>query len=91
MVVKEEMCLIGCDVVALFPSLSSKRTGEIVRERVLKSKLKFEGFDFNHGRRYILLNKHLTGDLGSLRKTLPWRKKAGGNDPVMTGAAGTKI
>ena len=91
MVAKEEMCLIGCDVVALFPSLSSKRTGEIVRERVLKSKLKFEGFDFNHGRRYILLNKHLTGDLGSLRKTLPWRKKAGGNDPVMTGAAGTKI
>ena len=43
---EKERCLIGCDVVALFPSLTSKRTGEIVRDRIMKSGLKFEGINY---------------------------------------------
>ena len=77
----EEFCLIGCDVVALFPSLTSKRTGEIIRERIMKSRLKFEGFDYKQGRRYIVLNRDRTGNIGKLGKTLPWRKKEGGTKP----------
>ena len=87
----QERCLIGCDVVALFPSLSSRRTGEIVRERVMKSSLEFEGFDYKQGLRYIILNKHLTGKLDSLRRILPWRRKDGGSNPKMTGTMGSKI
>ena len=89
--VEEDFCLIGCDVIALFPSLTSKRTGEIIRDRILKSPLKFEGFDSKQGRRYIVLNQHLTGNLGSFRRTLPWRRKCGGTKPTMTGAMGSKI
>ena len=89
---EEESCLIGCDVVALFPSLTSRRTGEIVRERLLKSKLEFPGFDDKQGRRYIILNKHLTGDLKKIEKILPWRRKeGGGSKPTMTGSMGTKL
>ena len=87
----EETCLIGCDVVALFPSLTSKRTGEIIRERVMKSKLVFEGFDYDQGRRYIVLNRHLTGNMKDLSKTLPWRRKDGGTVPTMTGSMGSKL
>ena len=48
---EEDHCIIGCDVVALFPSLTSKKTGEIIRERIIKSKLSFKGFDYQQGRR----------------------------------------
>ena len=65
-------------VVALFPSLTSKRTGEIIRNRIMKSEIEFVGFDYDQGRRYIVLNEHLTGGLGDLRRVLPWRRKAGG-------------
>ena len=35
-----EMCLLGLDVTALFPSMSAKRTGEIVRRRMTRSRMK---------------------------------------------------
>ena len=88
---EEESCLIGCDVVALFPSLTSRRTGEIIRNRIMKSELKFEGFDYKQGRRYIQLNRHLTGGIKEIGRTLPWRKKEGGTKPCMTGSMGTKL
>ena len=33
-----EMCLLGLDVTALFPSMSAKRTGEIIRRRIMRSR-----------------------------------------------------
>ena len=33
-----KMTLVGMDAVALFPSLSGKRTSRIVRKRIVKSK-----------------------------------------------------
>ena len=41
-----EMVLIGNDVIAQFPNIKSKNTGRIVRHRVEKSPLEFEGFDY---------------------------------------------
>ena len=79
-----KMCLLGLDVVALFPSMSSRKTGEIVRKRLMKSKLSFSGFDWRRGAAYVVINKHLTSNIGSLWKVLPYRKKVGGTQPGMT-------
>ena len=40
-----EMCMLGLDVEALFPSMTSARTGEILRKRMMRSSMKVEGFD----------------------------------------------
>ena len=72
-------------------SLTSKKNGEIVRKKIEECPLNFEVLDYAQGRRYIALNKHLTGEHGSLRRTLPWRRKAGGTVRRMTGAMGTKL
>ena len=61
-----------------FPSIMSKNTGIIVRKMVIKSPLRFDGFDYKQGLRYIVINKHLTGDLQVLANVLPWRRKVGG-------------
>ena len=42
-------CLLGLDVVALFPSMTSKRSGMIVRERVRKSTIVPASFDWKVG------------------------------------------
>ena len=56
----QEVCLLGLDVVALFPSMKSLTTGRIVREHVLRSPLKIEGFNWRQGARYIVVNKRYT-------------------------------
>ena len=82
-----ELCLLGLDVEALFPSMTSARTGEIVRRRMMKSKMKVEGFQWKVGLVYILMNKHLTTNLGKMWKILPYRRKVGGNAPGMASKA----
>ena len=52
-----ERVLIGNDIVGLFPNIKSKNTGRICKERVEKSDLVIEGFDYKHGARYIIMNK----------------------------------
>ena len=82
-----EMCLIGVDVIALFPNIKSKNTGKIVRNAVISSPIKIRGFDWKQGVRYILINKHLTGDLIKIWRLLPWKTKGG----VMPGMTNRKI
>ena len=77
----QEVCLIGLDVGALFPSMKSTTTGKIIRQHVLKSKLKIDGFDWREGARYIVINKKYTGDLGCIWKVLPWCRKVQGTAP----------
>ena len=79
-----DVCLLGNDVVALFPSIKSKSTGKIVRKRVILSSLKFEGFDWRQGARYVVMNKHLTSDLHELWGILPYRRKTQGVEPGMS-------
>ena len=71
------------DVVALLPSMQSATTGRIVREHVLKSPLKIDGFDWKQGARYIMVNKNYTGNLKCLWNVLPWKRKVGGTAPGM--------
>ena len=40
-----------------------------------ESSLEFEGFDYKQGGRYIVMNRHYTGDLKPLWNVLPWRRK----------------
>ena len=79
-----EVCLLGNDVVALFPSIKSKNTGKIVRKRVIMSSIKFEGFDWRLGARYVVMNKHLTSDLHELWGVLPFRRSNKGVEPGMS-------
>ena len=66
-----------------FPSMSAKRTGEIIRRRRMRSKMKVEGFDWRKGLVYIQMNHHLTGNLRNMWKILPYRSKVGGTAPGM--------
>ena len=59
-----------------------------MREEVEESNLKFEGFDYKQGGRYIVMNKQYTGNLKPLWNVLPWRRKNQGTAPGMTGKAG---
>ena len=68
------LTLIGLDVVGLFPAMMSKTTGEIILKMVLKSMIQIRGFQWKQGVRYILLNKHLTGDLEVISGLLPKTK-----------------
>ena len=42
----ERLLLIGADVIALFPSMTSQRTGKISRDQVTESPVKFENLNF---------------------------------------------
>ena len=77
------MCMIGLDVEALFPSLSSKKPGEIVRKRIMMSSVQLRGFNWKLGLTYIVIKKHLTSNIGTLWKILPYRRKVGGTTPWM--------
>ena len=78
-----EMCLVGNDVVALFPSIQSTSTGRIVRKEVEESPMQIEGFDHRLGAQHIAMNKKYTGDLAPIANILPWRSKAPGCAPGM--------
>ena len=82
------MCLIGSDVVALYPSLSPRNTGEIVKNRIEKSNVKFEGFDEKKGLTYIRMNEDRAGNIEELEHLLPKRVSNKGSTPTMAGVTG---
>ena len=84
---KMRMSLIGLDVEALFPSMTSARTGEIVRKRMMRSSLNPAGFNWKMGLVYIRMNKNLTSSVGNMWKILPFRRKVGGTEPGMSSEA----
>ena len=79
--------MLAWDAEALFPSMSAKKTGEIVRRRIQASPITPEGFDWKVGLVYIEMNRHLTGPLGTLKRILPHRRRTGGRAPGMTSKA----
>ena len=80
-----ELALVGMDAVALFPSLTSRRTARIVRERIEESKIKLEGFNWKKGLIYILINKEIPSKIPTeVRKYIPFRKSNRGVQPGMT-------
>ena len=83
--VKEDyaLCIIGNDVVSLFPSLDSVDTGRIVREEVTRSTMEIEGFNVKLGGKYIAMNEEYTSDLEEVRALLPTRMTKPGVRPTM--------
>ena len=75
-------CLIGSDVKALYPSIQSKKTGQIIRKRVENSSIKFEGFDIKAGLSYISMNKNLT-EVAEIEHLLPTRRSGKTTDLKM--------
>ena len=78
-----EVTLIGNDVTALYPSLSAENTARIIRDEIMKSEIKFEGFDTNRGRAYLQINRDLIEDIESIEHLLPKRKSKSGTSPGM--------
>ena len=72
---RDEYILVGTDVISLFPSLSSERTGKAVREQVRKSKMKWEDVDYMWLSLYIHLNRQLCSNLEEIKHLLPKRRK----------------
>ena len=65
-----KMCIIGSDVVSLFPSLKNVETGRLARYALLDTEVEFENFDYLMGLRYLkivggdaLLNRARLGRL----------------------------
>ena len=79
-----KMCILGLDLVALFPNLKSKNSGVRLRHQVMKGEINIKGFKWKKGARYIVINKRYTGPLGSLWHVLPYRRKVGGVAPGIT-------
>ena len=75
--------LVGSDAVALFPSITAATTAEIVKQEILKSEIKFEGFDVERGRAYLAINKEEIKDLDSVEHLLPSRRAKSGITPTM--------
>ena len=72
-------------MVALFPSLTAKETGEDCEHQVLKSPLRIDGGDYREMARYCTGNRKLAGNLDEIKHLLPWRRKSGrgGAEPGM--------
>ena len=51
----DKLCIIGSDVVSLFPSLKNIETGRLARHAILESDVDFENFDFHMSLRYIMI------------------------------------
>ena len=71
-----ELYIIASDVVALFPSMTDKRTGKICREQAVKSGMKRDGFDYVEMARYAWLGEQagLTSGVEEVRRLLPVKK-----------------
>ena len=77
--------MVGMDAVALFPSLSGRRTASIVRKRAAASNIKIQGFNWKKAAIYIKINKHLTRNIPkNVRKFMPIRKSNKGTTPGMS-------
>ena len=81
---EEQLCIVGSDVVGLFPSMQEKNTGKVVGDEVRNSDINLEGLDYQQVALYVRMNSCLTGNLDNLRRILPWRTKVKGTEPGMT-------
>ena len=70
----EEYSLVGSDVKALFPSIKSEKTGEIIRTALENTELEIEGVNLEKALAYIMMNQDLTSNLEELSHLLPTRK-----------------
>ena len=67
--------LIGCNMKALFPSLSAAKTSKIVRKQTEKSCMKWKNMSDDWIRFYMHLNRDLCTDIDHIEKLLPRKRK----------------
>ena len=53
---KPPVVLVGADVCALYPSMDPVRTGEVVREETIRSKIIWQGMDWRECLKYLKMN-----------------------------------
>ena len=82
---REELILVGSDVIGLFPAMKELNTGRAVGRQVFKSPLVVKGMDYKEVTRYVSGCRNLCGDLSEVENVLPRRRKSGkgGRDPGM--------
>ena len=73
----EKLYLIGADVIALFPNMTSARTGKIVRDEVISSPVDFENLNCREMARYAVVCQKMTSGVEEVRRLLPRRSKEG--------------
>ena len=67
--------MVGNEVFLLFPNIQSRSTGKIIREEVETSPITIEGYKYQLGTQYIVMNKQYTRNLAPIANLLPWRSK----------------
>ena len=45
--------MLGCDTVALFPSMKYEESAEVIRQEVVNSNIEFKGVDWKQAARYL--------------------------------------
>ena len=81
------MVVMGSDVISLYPNLDISKMGDLVKEAVKSTEIKWEGIDYMEAVRYIALN--WTEDQcrsSKIRRVLPWRRSNHGTRPGMRGS-----
>ena len=73
----EKLYLIGADVIALFPNMTSARTGKVVRDEVISSPVEFENLNCREMARYAVVCEKMTSGVEEVRRLLPRRSKEG--------------
>ena len=81
---EEKITLVGNDVTALYPSLTAENSARIAKKQILKSKVRFEGFNMDRGRAYLTINKDKIENLDEIEHLLPKRKSKTGVTPTMS-------
>ena len=62
---EQQVYMIGADVIELFPSMTSVRTGRIVREKAIQSPIQYDGMNYREMARYAaIIEKHTSGGGG---------------------------
>ena len=74
---EEKIFVIGADVIALFPSMTSFRTSRIVIDEVTKSPIECDGMNYMEMSRHICIMEKMTSGVKKVRRVLPRRSKDG--------------
>ena len=82
---ENKACITATDVEALFPSLESKTSARMVKDKIAQSKMKFMNLEVEEMLLYILVNEEYLDqeDVDIFREHLPERKNRQGKGPTM--------
>ena len=84
---KEDLCIVGADVKALYPSLDAYTTGETIRREIIRSPIEFTDLEWKEMARYVAFTSdpHQHKSWG-VHHLIPKRRFKYGRRPGITGA-----